>query len=341
MIFIPPEAKKVLVVSPHPDDETIGCGGIVALYGRRGSEVSLVTISDGSKLYGSKESSECERIAEIRKRESTAASHELGIKNSIFLQYPDGELRSNITDIGKKLKDIISDIKPDIIFSPSLIDYHDDHMSTAEAVIWLSNILPDLKIAFYNVYSAIRFNMVVDITEVMEVKERAMKCYNESLFRVPYIFIEAVKGLNRFFSFYIHEQRYYESFYITDGPVDANDLLRWYVYERFVDPASEFLSKLQIADELLNELKLSELEVQKYTEMVNDLSRRLLDRERIIEQKEWEICELRRSLEIIREGLPWKLAGKYYRVRDYLFPENSPHRRVYNKIVNYLRTKII
>src|SRR4030065_2216815 len=112
-----PLAKKVLVLAPHPDDETLGCGGTIALYVLNGAEVQSAIISDGGKISNEFTDEEI-NIVTMRKKESLAAAKILGIQQTHFLGYPDGELRKYKDEIQQKLEDIIEEFNPDIIFSP-------------------------------------------------------------------------------------------------------------------------------------------------------------------------------------------------------------------------------
>ena len=64
-----PAASRVLVVAPHPDDESLGCGGTIANYTRGGSTVALLVISDGAALDDRNENATnlaAERIQETK-----------------------------------------------------------------------------------------------------------------------------------------------------------------------------------------------------------------------------------------------------------------------------------
>lgn len=326
--FSLPEAKKVLVLAPHPDDEAIGCGGSIALYSSQGCDINLIILTNGEKLY--KETVIGLDIAELRRKEAIESSKLLGIRDVVFLGLPDGELKSFGEKIKSEIRGFILRFRPDVILCPSPLDYHDDHLSVAKAVVSISNKVPELNILFYNVYTCPRFNTLVDITDVLEIKEQAIRCYHHSLFELPEFFAESVKGLNRFLAFYTQRQRYYEGFYLQKGPIENNDLLQWYAFGNFESPEIEYLSKLKIADELLKELQV-------FNESV---SKRIEEKDSIIREKDKKIEELQAQLDSITHGLPWKFAKRYYLVRDRLLPEETYRRKLYNATTSFLRSKI-
>ena len=74
--------KRILVISPHPDDETLGPGGSIAKFAEQGSEVFVLTISGHLPPVYSRED------YEITLKEANKAHKVLGIKESQFLEIP-------------------------------------------------------------------------------------------------------------------------------------------------------------------------------------------------------------------------------------------------------------
>src|SRR5213592_3128523 len=99
--------ERLLVLAPHPDDEVIGCGGLVALHLREGREVRVVVATDGA------EAGDTAR----REAESRAALASLGGASIEFLRFPDRRL-ADAGDLPDRLDVILRDFKPDLIAVP-------------------------------------------------------------------------------------------------------------------------------------------------------------------------------------------------------------------------------
>lgn len=126
-VTMPTAGQKVLVFSPHPDDETIAAGGYIYDAEQRGAEVRIVLVTDGNK-HGLKDT----RYGEFKK--STGL---LGVKPSdlVFLNYADGNLQNqNLDTLANQFKAQIDAFVPDIILYPNPDDGHLDHATTGKEV---------------------------------------------------------------------------------------------------------------------------------------------------------------------------------------------------------------
>ena len=85
---------RAMVVTPHPDDAEIGCGGTVASWIRQGTVVVFVLCTNGDKGTEDQDMTP-DRLADIRMQEQLEAAEVLGVSEVIFLGYPDGELEDN------------------------------------------------------------------------------------------------------------------------------------------------------------------------------------------------------------------------------------------------------
>lgn len=130
--------KTILVITPHPDDDIIGCGGALAFLSGRGNHLIVVFLTAGEK--GTFDSSlSAAKLRGIRMREATAAYRRLAFSDAelIWFRYPDGELDfAPLLEIRKKLTAIIRRRRPDVIFAPdpgaTYFRYHyRDHRSAA------------------------------------------------------------------------------------------------------------------------------------------------------------------------------------------------------------------
>ena len=119
-VRLPKAGEKVLVFSPHPDDETVGVGGYLRESVCRGAIVRIVLVTDGNK-----HNLEARRYKEFRK-----ATGDLGVsaRSLVFLGYPDGKLRKQPqAELYKVFKGEIETFNPDIIIYPHPEDRHSDH----------------------------------------------------------------------------------------------------------------------------------------------------------------------------------------------------------------------
>src|SRR5437667_11681082 len=154
--------EKLLVLAPHPDDEVIGCGGLVAIQLREGRRVRVVVATDGGEAGEPAE----------RQRESRAALASLGDAEVEFLNFPDRHLAES-GGFAAALRDILVDFRPDLIAAPSAIEIHPDHLALArtlcEVIAHDSALFADLavtRVAFYEVSHPWRPNALVAITNV-------------------------------------------------------------------------------------------------------------------------------------------------------------------------------
>lgn len=140
-VKLPEKGQKVLVFSPHPDDETIACGGYIAQSEQRGAEVKIVLVTDGNK-HG---------LQNLRYSEFKTATSVLGVpvNNLIFLNYPDGKLaQQSQTELEKIFQNQIDSYHPDIILYPHPSDTHKDHITIGKIVEKILEQSPNKKIAY-------------------------------------------------------------------------------------------------------------------------------------------------------------------------------------------------
>lgn len=111
--------KTVLVFTPHPDDDTFGCGGIMGILADNGNEVIVIIYTNDNK--GSKDlAMTSERLAGIRKTEEEAACAVLGIpaKNIVWLGYEDGDLEyADPQRLRGEAAKLIKRYRPDAVFT--------------------------------------------------------------------------------------------------------------------------------------------------------------------------------------------------------------------------------
>src|SRR5262245_32460651 len=115
---------NVLVIAPHPDDETIGCGGALSLHAQRRERTVVVFLSSGG--VGAKPLPQQEAWA-IREREAMAAAKILGMAKIHLLRQPDWLLSEHIEETADALRPLLAAEQPELIYLPHQADGHPDH----------------------------------------------------------------------------------------------------------------------------------------------------------------------------------------------------------------------
>ena len=186
-------ASKVLVISPHQDDEIIGCGGTLRRLVDQGARVKVVYLTDGGK---GTEGVASEDQTRIREREAEAGLSVLGIEDKLFLRYPDQELTSS-PEVVRTVGHVIKEATPDILFVPYFLDTHPDHAIASRIVGEALRTHPrDTMCYSYEVWTALAPNIIVDVTDVMDAKIQALREHASQVRNCDYP--EKVRGLNAF-----------------------------------------------------------------------------------------------------------------------------------------------
>ena len=123
-----PPSERMLVVAPHPDDETLGAGGLIAYQRLRGVEVTVAAVTDGERAYA-----DSRGLGETRVLEQAEALRTLGVDEShiVRLRQPD----SNVSSFQHLLTSLLMDhATPEThIVAPWHGDFHPDHKACGEA----------------------------------------------------------------------------------------------------------------------------------------------------------------------------------------------------------------
>ncbi|HEY5611622.1 MAG TPA: PIG-L deacetylase family protein, partial [Thermoanaerobaculia bacterium] len=171
--------EKLLVLAPHPDDEVIGCGGVLAQHAAEQRQVRVVVATDGSAADPAE--GDLDQYRQTREAETNAGLAALGLGEAEFLRFADRDLARANTKLRDALKRVIDEYRPDLILTPSPIEIHPDHLALTRALIDLVQGDADLlgrwamtRVAFYEVSQPIRPNTLVDITDAAEKKFAAI-----------------------------------------------------------------------------------------------------------------------------------------------------------------------
>jgi LmbE family N-acetylglucosaminyl deacetylase len=186
--------ETVIIFTPHPDDETLACGGSIALHIKLGNEVHIVYMTDGrnshSHTFGILNNPSPIELKAIRNLEAKRAAKILGVRENdlIFLEYEDLSLTSNNFESAiMNVKNIIQLLKPDVVYCPSVQDSHHDHKATNLIVhksVESHYSLP--KFYHYTIWRERRSEIngervSTDISDVLTVKKRAVMEYRSQI----------------------------------------------------------------------------------------------------------------------------------------------------------------
>jgi LmbE family N-acetylglucosaminyl deacetylase len=187
---------NVLVIAPHPDDESIGCGGAICLHTGRGDRVTTVFLTSGELALKHLDREEAWRV---RETEARAAANVLTTQDGVFLRQPDWYVGDGIDNAAAALRPVLEREAPDLIYLPHPLEWHPDHRATLGV---LRQALRDSELAapsllLYEVWTPLStYDHVEDITAVMPQKLRAVRCYTSQLDQFRYD--RAARGLNQY-----------------------------------------------------------------------------------------------------------------------------------------------
>jgi LmbE family N-acetylglucosaminyl deacetylase len=191
--------KRAMSIYAHPDDQEFSIGGTLAKWSRDGSEIISVIITSGDSGSNdpAKDGSYKQELAELREKEQLAANAILGVKETIFLRYPDGELEPTI-GLRKDLTRLIRRFKPDTVLAgnPEAWFYgdeylnHPDHRAAARAAceavfpsagsrLMFADLLAEgyepHEVKRLYIHGTDKVNTWVDISETLDLKVKALQ----------------------------------------------------------------------------------------------------------------------------------------------------------------------
>ncbi len=173
-----PPPGPVLVVAPHPDDETIGAGGALARHVERGDVVTVAVLTSGERSSGGSGD-----VGAAREAECLAACRVLGLPAApVFLRLPDGDLSAHIEPLAERLIELGRGAA--VVYAPSILDPHRDHRA---ANVGLARAALDAEVYGYEVWSPAPVDVLLDVGSVFARKQRALRCYATALASVDYV----------------------------------------------------------------------------------------------------------------------------------------------------------
>jgi LmbE family N-acetylglucosaminyl deacetylase len=187
--------SKVLVIAPHPDDETLGCGGTLYRHKHEGDELYWCIITEISVEAGWSEETVQKRDTEI-----DAVAEKYGFSGVFNFQMPTTKIDTlPLSDLIEKLTEVYKKVGPEVIYMPFAHDVHTDHQLIAKALQstfkWFRH--PQIKkVLMYETPSETEFNFVddrtfqpnmfVNISNYLEDKIEVMKIYDSEMRAFPF-----------------------------------------------------------------------------------------------------------------------------------------------------------
>lgn len=191
--------KIAMSIHAHPDDQEFSIGGTLAKWSKAGCEIISVTMTSGDSGSNdaTKDGSYKPELAKLREVEQQNANDVIGVKHTVFMRYPDGELQPTIA-LRKELTKLIRQYKPDVVLigNPEAWFYgneyinHPDHRAAAQAATeavfpsagtrLIFTDLLDTGFEPHNVkklyvHGTEKPDTWIDITETMDIKVEALK----------------------------------------------------------------------------------------------------------------------------------------------------------------------
>lgn len=182
---------KVLVVSPHPDDEVLGAGGTIARLASEGNDVTVAIVTRGWEPLFAKS-----QVEQVR-AEARAANEVLGVKHLRFMDLPVTKLNEIPKhELNKAFEQLVSEEEPELVFLPFSGDLQEDHRQVFDACMVALRPVASRKyvkqILCYETVSETHWSgasfepqLWVDISNHLSAKLEAMRRYKSQLQQGP------------------------------------------------------------------------------------------------------------------------------------------------------------
>ncbi|WP_454252905.1 PIG-L deacetylase family protein [Pseudomonas sp. Marseille-Q7302] len=130
-----PPGHRAVVVAPHPDDEILGCGGLLCLLGELGRRLALVAVTDGDGSHPQSTLWPASRLRNTRPLETREALRRLQLERTTVtrLAIPDGQVSEQEDLLCQRLLDFFT--PEDVVFATWRLDGHPDHEATGRAAV--------------------------------------------------------------------------------------------------------------------------------------------------------------------------------------------------------------
>jgi LmbE family N-acetylglucosaminyl deacetylase len=184
-----PAFRRPLVVAAHPDDESLGCAGTLALLTRRGASPRVAFATDGEATRGA--ATPAAETARRRRVEATAACRELGVDEVAFWGLPDGGLAGCRPALADRITSAAAEA--DGVMLPWFLDGHPDHEALSAALAD-ARVQDGIEVWGFETWVPLPANRLVDVTAVWDRKQAAIAAHVTANLAFE---LDAALGLNR------------------------------------------------------------------------------------------------------------------------------------------------
>lgn len=189
---------NIIAVGAHLDDIELACGGVLARAVKNGHKVKMVVMTDSSAVNFD---GTVLRTKEEAFKEGKAAAEKLGVSDLVILDFPNKDVPYGSSTV-EALDKIMSEFRPDYVFTHWVFDTHQDHRNTAQATIsaarYLGNILMYEPIPpSGRSYLPFKAQVYFDISDSIDDKLEALKEHKSQHAKYGENWMEAVEGRAR------------------------------------------------------------------------------------------------------------------------------------------------
>ncbi|HIF44533.1 MAG TPA: PIG-L family deacetylase [Dehalococcoidia bacterium] len=191
--------KKVLVITPHPDDADFWCSGTIAKWLGDGATVRYVLCTDGGKGTTDPNISSAD-LSKLREQEQADAVEALGVQELVLLHHPDGSLEDD-DELRRELVRQIRQVQPDVVLCPEPyrknLAWHRDHRIAGQVALdavfpcardhlhfvelWRDEGLEPHKTPTMLFWGTENADTTIDITESMDAKIKAVAAHKSQM----------------------------------------------------------------------------------------------------------------------------------------------------------------
>lgn len=206
--WLDPPPGPVLVIAPHADDETIGCGATLVLHARRGDAVHVLVATDGD-LGDPRGLFPREGYVERRRDECRRAASVLGLREPRFLGHRDQH--TDPVTLGAQIALALTELAPAVVYHPMAPEMHPDHHVAARVALdALATHARGARSFAYESWVPVVPTHVIDVTSAWGVKQAALACYGSQLVYNDYA--RACDGLAAYRAIFLPDAERVEAF---------------------------------------------------------------------------------------------------------------------------------